>query len=43
MDLSLDRFDQSAADFFAYTNVLLNKAQEKTRCMTQQQGQVPAD
>lgn len=43
VDQSLDRFDQSAADFFASTNELLNKTQETTRCMTQQLGQVPAD
>ncbi len=43
VDLSLDRFDQSAADFFANTNELLNKTQETTRCMTQQLGEVPAD
>ncbi len=38
VDQSLDRFDQSAADFFASTNELLNKTQETTRCMTQQLG-----
>ena len=43
VDLSLDRVDQSVDVFFAKTNELLTKAQDTTRCMTQQVGQVPAD